>query len=53
MSIYTYVFGGAKHNEIGFEQLTQNKKCQNPRWPPIFPEIYHLSERIICYIVDV
>ena len=28
-------FWGSKHNEIGFEQLTQHKKCQNRRWPPI------------------
>ena len=33
--VYIYVFEGAEHNEIGFEQLTRNAKGQNPRWPPI------------------
>ena len=44
MSIYmcVCVFECTKHNEIGFEQLTQNKKGQNPRWPPILPQIHHM-----------
>ena len=33
--VYVYVFEGYKQNEIRFEQLTENRKSQNPRSPPI------------------
>ena len=46
-----YVFWGAKHDRIGFEQLTQHQKGQNPRWPQIFLEIYHLPGSIFFCIL--
>ena len=50
-------FGGYKHDGVFFKQITQHKKGQNARFyqfhPPILPEIYHLSERIICCIINV
>ena len=44
---------GAKHDGMCFKQLIQHKKGQNARWMPILPEIYHLSERILCYNINV
>ena len=40
---YVYVFEGAKHNEMGFENLTGNEKGQNPRWPLIVAKIIENS----------
>ena len=41
---YVYDFESVKHNEIGFEELTQNTNSQNPRWPPFFAK-----KVIICW----
>ena len=36
---------------ICFEQLDQNEKGQNARWPPILPQVYYLPERIIVILL--
>ena len=52
MSQYMF-FGGAKHDGMCFKQLIQHKNGQHARWMPILLEIYHLSERIIYYNINV
>ena len=41
-----------KHGGIGLKQLTRHKMCQNARWLLIFPLVYYLPERIVCYFIN-